>query len=783
MKRCIICLVATALACQVFGQSSNTLQNARPEDIDLKPIDDVVVKPGKADAAVRSGGQQVKSYSRHDGTLWLMTTGGTLCLRPTASGALHVMYGDEAKIKAYRSYMVDYAPVPSSSEMGRGTLTESSFAAWDDSLSLTFNGLTVTVNMSDSHITLYDGKGKNLVSEWPGRARANVEGDSVCAYICFKLHDGEAIYGLGEYRDGCLNLRDKRRELVQFNTQAAVPVVHSTRGWGLLWDNVSRTVFSDTKDGMTLRSDYGDVVSYYLMAGPTLDSLVRQYRQLTGHQPMLPKWALGFHQSRNRYHNWKELYDVAERMKNENIPMSSIFIDYHYWGKYGTGSMRFDEATFPNPAKMIDSLCNTYNTHVVITMWPCFKPGTDNYNLMSSKGFILEGARAIDGYIYDVFNPAARAEYRRLIKPLLDLPVDGWFIDGPEPDHIQSFLPAQTYLGSAHRVRNLYPLLHSENFYRAVTEARPGERPYMLTRCALAGQQRYGTAVWSGDIPTTFDELRKQVVAGLSFTATGIPYWTTDIGGYSGGDPKSDAYRELFVRWFEWGTFCPIFRSHGRRVPFDTTGENELWSYGDRVEGICKDFINLRYRLMPYIYSLSGAVTQRDYTPMRLLAFDFPTDSRVLDCKDEFMYGPAFLVCPVVEAGTASRQVYLPQGCQWIDYWTGKVYEPGTTLIADAPLERMPLYVRAGSIIPTTEAIDIYGGADGLFELYEDDGHTMDYEKGDFTLIPMVWDDVSRTLTIGRSNVRAKRKMTVRLVGLGKTKKVSYKGKAVTVKF
>lgn len=290
------------------------------------------------------------------------------------------------------------------------------------------------------------------------------------------------------------------------------------------------------------------------------------------------------------------------------------------------------------------------------------------------------------------------------------------------------------------------------------------------------------------------------MAAGLNFTATGIPYWTTDIGGYAGGNPSDGEYRELFVRWFQYGTFCPIFRSHGRRYPGDTTIPNELWAYGKNAQQICTDFIKLRYSLLPYIYSLSAEVTQHGYTPMRLLAFDFPADSRVLDCKDEFMYGPALLVCPVLHAGATSRSVYLPAGRQWVDFWTGTVHDGGSVVEAAAPLQRIPLFVKAGAIIPrylseekhvnpsAPVEICVYAGADGTFRLYEDDGTTMEYENGGYRSIPLVWDDAACELTIGESagRLNASRTFSVKMVKDGrslKAKKVVYNGKALKIRF
>lgn len=762
MQRCFITTVLALLApFFVFAQSN--LKDARPEDIDLKTLDAQEVKSA-ATAAATGTAQKVRRYQQTASGVRLETTGGILLLQPVGYGILHVRFESALPQDTVR-YPRELLTAP----LAGCRHVSSPFSVAKDKATITVStaDYQVRVDRRQGFLMLLSADGTPLVSELPGAARINAVGDSVCPYTKFRLTNGEAVYGLGQFRDGRLNLRHCERELVQFNTQAAVPVLYSTAGWGILWNNPSRTIYRDDDSGLSFLSDYGNVVDYYLFVGNSLDSLIARYRSLTGHVPMLPEWALGFHQSRNRYHNRAELMDVVRHMHDLSIPMASIFIDYHYWGRYGTGAMRFDEAEWPGLTTMLDSLHLIYNTHAVITQWPCFKPGTPNYNRMAAKGYLLDGARAIDGIVYDVFNPAARREYRLLIHDLLRQGIDGWFLDGPEPDHIPSFLPTQTYLGSALRVRNLYPLYHIANFHEALSEAEPGRRHYMLTRCAYTGQQRYGTAVWSGDIPNTFEELRKQVAAGLSFTATGQPYWTTDIGGYMGGDPAKTAYREVFTRWFEWGTFCPIFRSHGRRDPFDTTGSNELWAYGDTVQRICTDYIRLRYRLMPYIYSLSAMTSFHDYTPIRLLAFDFPADTTVIDLRDEFMYGPAFLVCPVIEAGALSRKVYLPKVTLWYDYWTGRRYAGGQTITASAPLHRLPLYVRAGSIIPMmADTIAIYPGADADFSLYEDDGLTKRYEQGDTTLIRFHWDNVrSRLSAVTNRTLSEGRVFTIRLMG------------------
>lgn len=733
-------------------QTTKPTKDINPEDIDLKDVDALYHKNVQT-SQTEGCAQQVTSMTQTPHGMLLQTTRGYLRLEILRKDVLHVSYGSLDEINKNKSYIVK-----TSAEEVPHEISDNG-----NQYTLATPAIKAIVNKADGHITFLDGTGKRLVSEFAGKARMNVERDSVCPYTNFQLSNQDAIYGLGQFRDYKMNLRNTQRELIQFNTQAAIPVIYSTGGWGLYWDNPTRTIYSDSNKGMSFRSDYGNTVEYYLFVGDNLDKLTAAFHSFTGKVPMMPYWALGYHQSRNRYHNRKEFMQIAKTAHEKNIPMSSIFIDYHYWGKYGTGAMKFDESLWPNVPEMLDSVRNAYKSRTVITMWPCFKPGTPNYNLMDSKGYILHDAHAIDGIVYDVFNPDARQLYRQMITPLIKLGVDGFFMDGPEPDHMQSFLPTQTYLGPARKVRNLYPLYNSANYYKAITAVRPSERPYMITRCATVSQHQYGTAVWSGDIPATWGELRNQVVAGLNFSAVGCPYWTTDIGGYSGGDPNDPKYRELFTRWFQYGTFCSIFRAHGRRYPGKTETPNEPWSYGPKAEKILTSYIDMRYKLLPYIYSLSAMTTQTDYNPMRLLAYDFAADKKTWDCKDEFMYGPAFLVCPVLEEGKSSRSVYLPSGHEWIDYWTGAAHKGGTSITADVPIEKIPLYVKAGSIIPTYNKvygneiahdvpvrIDVYAGADGAFNYYEDDGHSINYKKGDYKLIPLLWDDNKQKLTIGK---------------------------------
>jgi len=744
---------------------------------------------------------KIIKWQKKKNTLNIYTQGGILELVPYLNRTIQIKFGDANGLEGLKNYGVVNPLQPlihfDINETKSVVILKTSF-------------YSIHINKSNSGISFYDQQGRRILEEFPDAGRNPILDKQLNIKDNFRLTAAEALYGLGQYRDNYLNLRGKTRELVQFNTQVCIPVILSTNGWGMFWDNASRTIFKDDSTGMSFQSDEGTATNFFVFFGNKLDSIVQQYRKLTGDAPLIPKWALGYHQSRNRYVSQQEAIDIVKRMRTEKIPMNSIFIDYFFWGKYGMGSHHFDETFFPEPKKMMDTF-HRYNTKAIVTIWPAFDSITHNYKVLKENNCLLNGATIFNGAtIYDPFNPKAAAMYWKLANDsLMNLGIDGWFLDGPEPDVTETFLKTNTYLGPAKQVRNLYSLYHSSNFYKRLLQAHPDKRPYIITRSGWVSQQHYGTVVWSGDIKTTFEELKTQVIAGLNFTTSGIPYWTTDVGGYDGGDPNSEAYRELYVRWWQYGMFCPIFRSHGHRISGNKDGlPNELWAYGDKAEAICKDYDDLRYRLLPYIYSLAAKVTNEQYTPMRLLAFDFSNDSNVLDIKDEFMYGPAFLVAPVTDSGVVKREVYLPKGTNWIDFWTGNKFVGGQTVSTDAPIEHIPLYIRAGSILPWGPLMQyadekqedpiklrIYAGADGKFQLYEDEGESFNYKKRKFSTIDILWNNEKRILTIGKRkgsfiNMLQSRNFNIILVdekngeGItseGYSKTVNYKGKEIKI--
>ncbi len=498
----------------------------------------------------------VNSWEQKDNALLVETVEGLLTLRPYQFGTLHyqLIPFNQKEIKKSYAVINDFPAANFKVEESSSDLT------------LTTDSYKFVLNKFTGNYNFYNDSGKLLFQEAVNK-RETAGGDTINVRDLFKLSQNEALYGLGQFRDNKLNLRGAKRELIQFNTQSAVPVVYSTAGWGMFWDNPSRTIFEDNETGMSFASDCGNTLDYYLFTGNSLDELISSYRQLTGVAPMLPYWSLGYHQSRNKYATQDEVLSIAKKMEQENIQMSSIFIDYFYWQKYGTGSHRFDETIFPDPEGMLEKLHDTYDTKAVITVWPTFKKGTLHYDEFESKGMLLNGTKALDGIVYDVFNPEARKLYWKQILPLIKTGFDGWFLDGPEPDLASSFVQATTFVGSAKTVLNLYPLMHVQNFYDNLKALYPDKRPYILTRCAWASQQRTGSAIWSGDIPTTFDELQKQVAAGLNFTATGIPYWTTDIRAVTQRMKLTENYTHVGLSTVLFARFSVVMAADIREIP------------------------------------------------------------------------------------------------------------------------------------------------------------------------------------------------------------------------
>jgi alpha-D-xyloside xylohydrolase len=429
---------------------------------------------------------------------------------------------------------------------------------------------------------------------------------------------------------------------------------------------------------------------------------------------------------------------------------------------------------YPDPQRMVDEL-HRENVHLMVSVWPFFRPGSPVYDDMTGKGFFIDKTKVAGFHpagmaLYDAFNPEARKYYWNLMdNALFKIGVDAWWLDTTEPETegregsilLHSKVRMDGAAASGARYANLFPLMTTAAVYQGQRAATDQKRVFILSRSAFAGAQRHAVAVWSGDVNPNWETFRRQIPAGLNYSMAGNPYWTTDIGGFTVANPDDPAYRELYARWFEFGAFCLIFRAHGTR----TTNQNEIWSYGPETQKILTRYDQLRYRLMPYIYSVAWKTTSENYTPMRALVMDFLYDPRVWNISDQFLFGPSLLVNPVTEPGATTRHLYLPKG-RWYNFWTGDEVEGGRAIDAPAPLAEMPLFVRAGSIVPMSPVIEyaeqaedpielrIYTGADADFALYQDDGNTYNYEKGEHATVVLHWDDASRTLTAGQRHGR-----------------------------
>ena len=637
-----------------------------------------------------------------------------------------------------------------------------------DSVVLGTAALSVRVARSNGVITFRDLAGRKLFEDDARTlARVEVNGEATYHAEMFSNLWGsyEAFYGLGSHQGGVWNYRGEAVDLSQDNTNISIPVFVSSSGYGILWNNASRSRFDNRfLNALYLSSEVADAIDYYFLYGPELDGVVAAYRALTGDAPLFGQWAYGFWQCKNRYSTQRELLAVAHRYRELHIPADGIVQDWFWWRTMGEPV--FDSTRYPSPPAMIRDLHDNH-FHLMISNWPFFRPGTRTYDEMDRRGFFVARTRVAGFHpagqaLYDAFNPEARRYYWGLLDTaLFRIGADAWWLDTTEPEtegrETNILVTNRVAIGSGARYANLYPLMTTTAVYDGQRAETDRKRVFILSRSAYAGSQRTATAVWSGDVNSDWTFFRKQVPAGLNYAVSGLPYWTTDIGGFLLGNPDDSAYRELFVRWFEFGAFNPIFRVHGTRSP----DQNELWSYGPEAQAILTAFDRLRYRLLPYVYSVAWMTTHGRYTPMRPLVMDFRADTRAASVGDQFMFGPSVLVSPVLEPAARSRRLYLPRAT-WYDFWTGRASSGGGTIDADAPLDRLPLFVRAGAVLPLGPDVEwtgekpadplevrIYRGADGSFTLYEDEGDGYDYEKGVYATIRFDWNDSLRTLTIG----------------------------------
>lgn len=712
--------------------------------------------------------------------------------------------------------------------------------------------LCINLNLKSGTLAYYSINGAPLLNEKADGASCTASDDAgnktFSVQQAFQLDKDEAIYGLGQQQAGKMEQRNVTLNMVQGNTDDYIPLFQSVKGYGVFWDNYSPTIFTNNAVSTSFKSSVGEGVDYYFMYGGNADGVIKCMRNLTGQAPMFPLWTFGYWQSRERYKSQDELVDVVKKYRELGVPLDGIIQDWQYWGNnYLWNAMDFLNVDFPDPKKMLSDVHNMH-AHMAISIWSSFGPETKQYKaldsihaLMNFKTWPLSGSEKWPPRadypsgvkVYDAYNPAARDIYWKYLKNLWLLGVDAWWMDSTEPDHLDfkpSDLDEKTYLGSFRKVRNAFPLMTVGGVYTHQRVIDSGKRVFILTRSAFAGQQHYGANTWSGDVTASWKALRNQISAGLNFSLTAIPYWNCDLGGFfltnfpkKLNDPE---YRELYIRWLEFGAFTPMMRSHGTDAP------REIYQFGkkgDRDFDAINKFINLRYRLLPYIYATSWDVTHNQSSMMRALVMDFPKDKNALDINDEYMFGKSILVNPVTEpmyikktgegrsavvsedfSTIKSKEVYLPAGADWYDFWTGERVSGGGKINKETPFDIIPLYVKAGSIIPIGPTVQyaeekkwdsleirIYPGADGQFGLYEDENDNYDYEKGIYSVIPFSWDDKSKTLTIGDRNgsfpgMLAERKFNIVVVAKNKgtgsenttkyDKVVNYKGKKVVIK-
>ena len=700
------------------------------------------------------------------------------------------------------------------------------------------------------NLTFLTSKGKVLLKE------KSCDVSDACQ--TFTLDKDEAVYGLGTIQNGLLNRRGEHKRMEQSNLEDFQNVLQSVKGWGIYWENYSPTQFDDDANGMSFNSEVGEGIDYYFMYGGSADGVIAQMRWLTGDVPMFPLWTYGFWQSKERYKTAAETESIVDQYRALQVPLDGIIQDWQYWGSnYLWNAMDFLSEDFATGPQLINNV-HQKHAHFMISIWASFGPMTQQFRELDKQGLLMpfetwpqSGISHVwppmkdypSGVkVYDAFSPVARDIYWKYLKKLFDYGVDAWWMDSTDPD---CFYPTdadyahKVYGGTWRSLRNAFPLETVRGVYekqRAVSEAK---RLFIMTRSSYAGQQHYGSNMWSGDVASSWEMLRNQVPAGLSYSLTGNPNFNTDIGGFfcnsyntrgPGSAPQNPQFQELYVRWMQYGLFCPVFRSHGADAP------REIWQFGKKGEPVydaIEKQIRLRYRLIPYLYSTAWQVTSNNDSYLRPLFSDFAADKRVWNMGDEFMFGRSILAAPILDPqyteekiirkdamtgwnrekvkneGVKSEKLdwtevktatkYLPKGAQWYDFWTNKLYKGGQTVTLETTLDRVPMFVRAGSILPLGPEMQyvgekawdnlelrVYPGADGSFTLYEDEGDNYNYERGVYSTITFVWNDKARMLTIGSRQgeypgMLTSRQFTVILPD-GQSQTVDYQGTETTVK-
>jgi alpha-D-xyloside xylohydrolase len=662
--------------------------------------------------------------------------------------------------------------------------------------------LRARVEKTSGRIEFQDAHGKRILGSAaplasPDPKAAGGAGQS------FEIDGTEAIYGLGQHQAGQFDYRGASVLLQQANSDVAIPMLVSSAGYGVLWNNpaVTRIEVATPQhpNEVRIRSDAGGV-DYHVIYGPDLDAVVAGYRSLTGQAPMMARWTWGLWQSKERYQTQSETLSIVDRYRAAGIPLDTIVQDWQYWPPGAWGSHQFDPARFPDPAGLVESVHDRH-AHIVISVWPRFDLTTANHDELKGAGALFEPVfsnvyPAGQGRWYDAWSAKGRAIYwDQIMRHLGRLGFDGWWLDGSEAElggQPGQMAVLDTAAGPGAEVYNSYPLLHTTAVHDGMRRSIPGKRVVILTRSAYAGQQRNAAITWSGDIAGTWDSLARQIPAALNFSLSGVPYWSADVGGFFGGDPSDKAYAELFTRWYQFAVFNPMFRVHG------TGAGKEPWAFDPATEQRLIAYAKLRYRLLPYIYATSWRVTSRADTMMRPLVMDFQDDVAARRIRDQYMFGRSLMVSPVVQPSTQARTVYLPKGV-WYDFWTGERLEGARVVVAKADLDTIPVHVPAGTVLPLGPVLQyadepsvqplelrVFPGKDGAFELYDDAGDGYGYRDGRYATVALAWDDARRELQVGarRGDFPGMRKtvsLRITCAVTAEAASVTYDGRSVVV--
>ncbi len=752
----------------------------------------------------RDKSRRIERAERREDRLYLYSEAGVHRLEPKNDRTVRITYTQNEAF---------------SEEEKPGIICREVFKDWDytekeTELCFCMKNMKIVINRETASFRYFDGEGKRLLREREQDSKTLEEftvyqlqedsirtekvvtpdgvkevvreaakipvGKSFHTRLYLEWAEEEALYGLGQHEEGSGSLRGQVVYLHQANRKIAIPMLVSTLGYGILMDTYSPLIFSDTIQGSYLYTEADSEMDFYFMNGGTMDGVIGEYRKLTGKAALLPRWAFGYLQSQERYETQEEILDTAEEYRSRGIGLDGIVLDWCSWEDNQWGQKTFDSSRFPEPGRMVEDL-HEKHVHFMLSIWPNMAENTENYKEFREQELLLPGCT-----VYNALSKKGRELYwQQLKRGLLVHGVDAWWCDSSEPftpewNHVERVEPAVMYAEYCNTVSNHLPmekmnafgLYHARGIYEG-QRAENDKRVTNLTRSACTGQQRYGTILWSGDTEATWDTLRRQVAAGLHFCASGLPFWTVDIGAFfvkrgnlwywKGDYPEGCqdlGYRELFIRWYQWGAFLPVFRGHG------TDCRRELWHFENAEQPFYDALLaanRLRYELLPYIYSYAGLCWLENQSMIRLLAFEWPEDKEVWNITDQYLFGKEMMVCPVLKPmyygknsepleGTAkTRRVYLPAGCGWYDYWTNAYYEGGQWIEAEAGLEKIPLFVREGSILPRVEFaqsteetgtelhITVYTGKDAAFTLYEDAGDGYGYEQGRYCLTKLHW--------------------------------------------